>query len=70
MYLGSHHSVIWQVIRQAYIIQKYVIVCVGSSASAIAFLYLETMEIVQYKQKITYVGSYNMFCPVGYQLPV
>ena len=70
MNLVSHHSVIWQVIRQAYI--KYTEVCVGSSActSAIAFLYLETMEIVQYKQKITYVGSYNMFCPVGYQLPV
>ena len=51
-------SVIWQVIRQAgrqalniYIIMYLVIDCLGSSASAIAFLYLETMEIVQYKQK-------------------
>ena len=32
-----------------------VIDCLGSSASAIAFLYLETMEIVQYKQKRTWL---------------
>ena len=46
--------------RHALNIQKYVSGQVHVQVQ-LAFLYLETMEIVQYKQKITYVLSWLKF---------